>query len=753
MELRPLAIVPGGAALRDTCEQTIVARKLFSKIREFVHGAKADIANEILGPARMLIKEGIRQEKLAIQDSSGFNRMVEDGWSDWIINTAQARERAASAFDKIAVGLDAYEHHLATDLLESWQAIREWLGSPGSWREAPLLDIDRLMALMTEIRILSGAGVQELPTGGSNVPVVNAIRGEPAQTIGQNGDMGSASGGGIEFRVLVVDDNASDWMPVFRIITQQLADALNHPVTLEFSSDAKNVRMWGSQPAEKPADLWRVLPEYDLILLDIYLPGEQSGIEILKKTRERVDWLPVILWTSSLDHGLAAQASMDNGYVFKKTATIDEIVVLLKQWIDWGQCRRLVSLPNPFFDHMIKSSSARRLALDFTAYCLKLMDSFHALDEEYLKFFNDHGGRHIVTLIGILEQLLRPLLYEKTIFVRDGVRLEGHILALYLAALCHEIGMFPITDTRHAHNKQQAQLARKGHPVLGMQVIMDNARRDEFGRLATRLAREMDADLRAQVALIVGHHDRLLDLRKFGDIPDASDKLGMLKVPTETNQHNSYDDLLDQALVALRVALDVIPPTQHDVVKKLCGLHSFADAIDIDYTRVPADFLLFGSRRGPRQDVEDLKRQVVERVIIDRGRVSLQFRMPYFPGNKDRPGIKPPDRPLCIREFVSDVCAVNGTGNDPKTESAGIDKHIEEQIESMRKLHGEERLSVARGAAQEAVKSVACFLVMAYEETIRAVGLDSAITLGDLAWGTKDDICKVTILSDPPVSG
>ena len=51
----------------------------------------------------------------------------------------------------------------------------------------------------------------------------------------------------------------------------------------------------------------------------------------------------------------------------------------------------------------------------------------------------------------------------------------------------------------------------------------------------------------------------------------------------------------------------------------------FADALDVDHTRVPADFILNDKNRRAMQDVEDSKRQVLSEVQIDQGVVSLSF--------------------------------------------------------------------------------------------------------------------------------
>ncbi|HNU51486.1 MAG TPA: hypothetical protein PKJ98_11380 [Verrucomicrobiota bacterium] len=666
------AMEPGGepessCSAQDFCGRIVVAKALHRRLGQFIHGGKNDLANTVIGPARMLLESG--------REPGGATPGEIEAWF------AQTKEiRLGATSDQAGLPRTALLAEfrrqvldpsgmppggLLTELSNSFGGVERLLGQPKPPDpQEPLDELDRFLVLLTEIRHLAGEPAPERASG---------VDPEPAAPVNHPGGGGSHDA----FRLLVVDDHAALWRGVFEVIARMLVPLFNQKpsptgtrgvasVIIDFSRDATWIDP--PQPDEERVPLWQFLPEYDLMLLDICLPGERTGLDLLGEIRERLGDLPVLLWTSSLDPTLASEATLDNGYLYKKTATCAQVARTIGRWLATGRARRLISLPNPFFDHVIRGQALRACALDFTHWCLKCLDGFHAVDQVFFKFYNDHGGRHIVALLSYLERLLHPVLFvdprsapeeDRSVFSTTLQEREIEILCLYLAALCHELGMFPIAehdlveDVPSSMKSWQAAMAggedardkalkgiRKLHAPLGCLLLSTpDAPPPDLQELIRTLASVGDGSsgtsLLSRVAVLTAFHARALPLtpKAFAALQTA----GRFEEPDRATLVRRFSNAgsadAESAVQTLERCLG-----QHlgwvashgdrsavERLRRLCAMFRFADAIDIDRSRVPADFITLDPNRPPTQDPENCKRQVVEAVAIERGSVSITF--------------------------------------------------------------------------------------------------------------------------------
>jgi purine nucleosidase len=582
----------------------LAARKLSRELEVLLHGRSLDISNAILAPARMLCE----------LNTGSTQANATSAWKDWLNASHKHREEISKRFRDLPNTLTSIRDGLMIEFRAAWLGISGWLFTdiPPEIKSSDSLEVTqlrRLSELLTEIRLLSG----KTPDLTRNRKVeVQPIAREPSRIETKE-----------PLRVLVVDDYADCWRPVLDIVAAQLAEDLKQPLCVEFSIDAKTVNTEGRAQRE----LWEVLPEYDLVLLDIYLPMEngETGLDLLDRLRQRLAWLPVIMWTTSLDSRLATKASLTNGYILKKTASCDDIVNIIHDWLSIGCGRRQFSLPNPFFDHLISTPDLRHCAVSFTDWCLKYLDSFHALDNNYFKYFNDHGGRHIVGLLNILEKLIRPLLFKEDIFSTDKGEMEKEILSIYLAVLCHELGMFPVgqIDSFAGYDQESLYRIRDLHAISGFLLLMrdKHPQQEDLENLLRDLKQKAGPLVHATMSLICAYHSRVLSLKE-------SD-FGRLIIPNqEKGRIVEMAGIGEPVAKCLTLAFQAFSgsPQVWKRARNLCCLFRFADALDVDETRVPADFILHHPGRSAQQDAEDLKRLVLKSVTIDRGDVSFCFK-------------------------------------------------------------------------------------------------------------------------------
>ena len=598
--------------------QTIHASNVFDLLKSFSHGGKNDITNRFLAPTRILLQE-ISDLRQLIQ------KFAENGWGEEIRNTIH--EFNEFVIKEINDDKNNIYGIIGQEIKYAFEAIKEKYDSQSFNDDGSLLNrIEQLMMLLSECRIFSGEQIDESSgrkEGEAPEPIVKVEK------------------QGIPYRILVIDDDAASWRPVLAIV----ADNIGENVCIEFSVNAETVNL---DESGEEIPIQKVMADYDLILLDIYLPGKK-GTRILKEFRDCVHGIPVILWTTSVDAELSAEASLANGYLFKKNTSVEQIKNTIASWLHPGQSRRRISLPNPFFDHMIRTSKLRECALEFTNWCLKFMDSFHALDSKYYRFFNDHSGRHLINLLAIIEKLLRPFLFEKSGFVQnynekpiplfsdDSETREQEILALYIAILCHEMGMFSMPgENFDSATKDDLISVRKQHALRSLLILSkDEYKTKEFQGLFKnlRVATGLNAEyIISVIAVLSAYHGRLLSLKVKDFLKIRNANKGKLPDPGSLDNHR-HITLVDQKMMQIKGCLKkhnriLVKVNSVDRLRRLCALFRFADAIDVDCTRIPADFLLHHQARSIKDDCENLKRQVVKEISIDRGCVTISFNAP-----------------------------------------------------------------------------------------------------------------------------
>ncbi len=574
-------------AYRSAC-----ARNLIAFLKRFTHSAKHDITNTLFGPLRMM----------TIADSA--DKLEATWWETATKNWKIFRELPYQIEKKVSEFGD-----IGFELSETIKELHSFL-DPAIKKDLPIELIDSILLLLTEIRKEAG----HKPDTPSNT---DRIRLNP---IPMDQDISPEA-----YRILVVDDCAISWYPVLNLVANLIEEKIGQAVTIEFSDDGDEV--YSSNGVE---DLYQYLPDYDLVLLDIYLPGKK-GTEILSKIRDRSLSIPVIMWTTSQDEELPSESVTANGFLFKKTTTCEKIAETICKWLPSGSGKRIISLPNPFFDHNIRTKEIRDCAISFTHYCLKLLDSFHALDDRYFKFFNDHGGRHFIGILGILEKLIRPLMFETSLFSEDQKEREIEILCLYVGVLCHELGMFPMkTENYQQFSGDDLFIARKQHALRGLKILAnDNEQTPEFNMLMEKLQEIAGPFGRAAVVLITAYHSRVLNLKEdhFLTLKKATEKIKKQKYRSSIAiDIRDVRKNLNTAKNLLQMNASANQP-KVDRLRRLCAVFRFADALDIDHTRIPADFLLHHEARSVLDDRENFKRQILENVSIDRGKVNLFFNV------------------------------------------------------------------------------------------------------------------------------
>ncbi len=613
--------------------QKLQADKLYERLKVFGHNSSKDITNHFLAPMRMLLKANENELAAEMWAEEG-NQIIEDFRKD----VCEHVQRDPTIYGHLGAMIDYYTSELETQLRSDSDKYKT---------EDIIGFLEQVMTLLTECRMLTNKKVADNSSSKSSTVKTAPIASQMTPLQEEENPR----------RILIVDDDVKSWFPILDLLQYELGSQ----VTIYISSNAVEYGLLTNKLEEdcSLASVTAGWPDFDLVLLDIYLGGKENGLDILEKIRKRIMHLPVVLWTTSNDRELPARAALANGFLFKKTTTIKEMKDLISQWLSIGKSQRLWSLPNPFFDYALRDPKLREVALAFTKWTLRYMDCFHAIDHFYFKFFNDHGGRHILGVLDVTAKLLRPLLFEEgenALFSEEEELRRKQIFCLYIAILCHEFGMFPIykdeqitTDPKDAEmNWKKVDCFRKLHAVRGMMMLLENPSHvpgqfDVNGCDAhlKNLDTNIGQDGRSVIALLVGYHQRCLDLTsediahyvnidKFKEANnDVESKFkGAQTIFTDASlKWTNWVNVSDAASSAWKEALDV-PLWNTNRIRKLCAILRFADALDVDHTRVPADFILNSNNRRALQDMEDCKRQVLASVSIDQGIVSLEFFAP-----------------------------------------------------------------------------------------------------------------------------
>lgn len=636
---------PMNLAKRSRLLRRLQAEALYEKLRVYSHNSNADITNRFLAPARMLLVLNDEDAQKAV--FSAWNYSGKKLFNDFKNQVCGAIKAEPPLYGELGHLLCLRVDELSSSLEQN---------NPKQLQRL----IEQLMELVTECRSLAQAS-----TPCANVVPSLATPNEPYTPIPPDEKL--------QRRILVIDDDVESWFAVLDRLAGRLGPDVDVHVSKDFAGFATRLkdRLSGSCPKQP---VLQSLADYDLILLDIYLDKQSAtGIRWLSEIRTRILHVPILLWTTSTDRDLPAQASLANGYIFKKSATIDDIEKTIRTWLDAGRSQRLWSLPHPFFDHALRTPEIRVVALAFTKWTLRYMDCFHAVDHFYFRYFNDHGGRHILGILDVASKLLRPFLFapedNSPLSLNKDIR-EKQICCLYLAVLCHEFGMFPIVShetgsLKEFHGQSPSgdeawntmEAMRKLHAVRGMLMLHSNdtsaTTYDVRGLSRYQvLAKEaVGEDGWATVAVLVGYHQRCLTLTSTIDddylkedrLATANDPPNVDKSAGKTldecaGKYNGKKapngDLPDWLLkrqvftISSRAWQKANANNLFSVgaLRRLCALMRFADALDVDHTRVPAEFLLDDkTSRRPYQEMEDAKRQVVEDVAIDSGRISFKF--------------------------------------------------------------------------------------------------------------------------------
>jgi hypothetical protein len=348
----------------------------------------------------------------------------------------------------------------------------------------------------------------------------------------------------------------------------------------------------------------------------------------------------VLLWTTSRDDEITTKASQANGILLKKTINWPDLAQAVDAWLPEGRAKR-ISLPSAFFNHTLRRDDYRQLVWDCTDWCLKQLDSFHALDGSYFRFFTDHGGRHIIKLLELLAQSLQPFLgaSDERVLASDPAKREFELLSLYLAVVFHELGMFPMKVGGHVEDfasltSDYLDDVRSLHAPRGMALLHDaegSFWNDDQGRaLGARLGSVLRpgssvGSLRDSIAVLVGYHARFFPSLEAGLFLSwvPSKRFENLRAPVAFLART--ENVFKVALEELKKTL-VEDASGYERLRRQCALFRFVDAMDIAGSRNPALFLIHNPKRGAENNREYLKRQVCASVEIKSGQVIAQMR-------------------------------------------------------------------------------------------------------------------------------
>ena len=613
-------IKSGKAWSKGRIQQFVEARILYDDyLYRLSHNSRTDLSNQFLAPARLL---RLGNASIAAEVIQKWKTEIWEGKDSPFLEANESKVTAVAGVT-------------GCELVAAGKKIGNSLNAnPSSAPEVS--DLENVMNQITRIR--ETAGLRTGGTGGTGSSGVDS-----AIPVGEL----SAT-----YRILVVDDHASAWRPVFEQLQKTLAigvPAFN--VRFEFSLDGKQIC---SEKAESriPADF----SKFDLVVLDVFLGGSR-GTDTLKRLRRDFSQLPVLLWTTSRDEEITAEATLANGILLKKTVTWDQLESAIRTWVPHGKAMRTTTLPNPFFNHAIKNLECRKLAVDFHEWCLKQLDSFHALDGEYFRFFTDHGGRHIVKLWELLEHALQPFLQDdkQNLFPEDEKQRELEILGLYLTVICHELGMFPMQIGNEVENfatlgRNYLDDVRSLHAVRGMVLLHDQAPRDEgcgagkywndsVGAQLGKRLREVTSGVAERLAVLVGYHARVFkslsdkaflnwevdETKKVGAKHDLDGRLAKLAspVPSLSRTGAAFEETFKQ--LAAVIGTDA---GTRNRLRRQCAFFRFVDALDITASRNPAEFLVGSGKLRAQQHGENLKRELCDYARIEDSEVRVKMRPP-----------------------------------------------------------------------------------------------------------------------------
>jgi CheY-like chemotaxis protein len=609
--------------------RTLEAQNVYSLLGAFSHNSQFDIANQILAPLRLLLLCGSEEEARTVWQSTSkkfsgdFKKNVcETIGNDTLNHFGEIGREICRAYNDIEVWFTATT------------AKRVESDDDASRRVRPQIDnLDRLMSLMTEARVDAGISTRTTARIARRATVKpQALAFDQLKSY--------------EYRILVVDDHAAAWQPVFGSVKEKAKEE-NINLLFDFATNASSPGFWAS------------VPKYDLILLDVFL-GTEKGTDVLQRLRLICGHIPVLLWTTSRDVEIAAEAVQANGVILKKTMMFESLVESITTWAKEGKSRRCYSLPNPTFDQIIRRADLREVAQKFNYWSLRQLDGFHALDSEVYRFFTDHGGRHIIRLMELMEDTLKPCLMDDTVFSLDPQEREIELFCLYLAILSHEFGMFPmngdvdLTTLTASQRKKYQGVARALHPMRGMLLLGDDSTmKDGLGhwpdQQGRNLAHELDdlplpegwhsGFILKVVAVLTAYHSRFLEKlapdsvgdghflkwQKSGDEKFPKWKADDLPENVRTNplfQIDTYKQCLDKLQQSFKES------TIWNRLPRWCAILRFVDALDLDQTRNPIKIFLSDRTRPAIQDRENLKRDVCVKVDVRDSSVRLQMSVP-----------------------------------------------------------------------------------------------------------------------------
>lgn len=506
--------------------------------------------------------------------------------------------------------------------------------------------IRRLMAFCTSCRELAGISATDM----SVKEVPRDMKGEPSELL-QGGT----------YTILVVDDHIDYWEPFFKALDTLFGN--NIKLNFRYSRDGKTL-------TEDKKDIYKILPDCDLVMLDVILgKNGLTGCDILNDIRKMLPNLPVVIGSTSHDTRILDNLRQANAFIYKKDLDVNKLKERIIPLLRKGRSRNKQSLPNPFFNNNIIGNN-REHVLNFTNWTIKHLDGFHGLDNHYFRYFNNHGGRHMIALMHILEHLLRPFLLSKEDPL--GLKNEDTILVLYLAVLTHEFGMFPLgtdnprigrniggydhtiliedytrpefttpkvfaTDARlKANNLNQCMdVVRKFHGSRSMMMLGYEdlpLQYEEFHKIWTNIVdnniSDKDDNIKYKVAAIIGYHNRFLSL-EGDDFLKLTDKNKVLLQAIENTAIAGLmsEDKLTEVLESIGRSF---PEEQKKSLRLICAIFRFADALEIDYSRAIPSYIGYPEDGTPWEIngyIEDLKRYIVHHVDIDCGVVTIYFNI------------------------------------------------------------------------------------------------------------------------------
>ncbi len=387
--------------------------------------------------------------------------------------------------------------------------------------------------------------------------------------------------------------------------------------------------------------------DLDLILCDYFLEKNLRGDKWLKDyILDKDTEIPVIFWTSSMSANVVKSTILGSEVFFKKQLDLDLFKAAAERLIDNRRMQKAFPIYNSFFNQHIKNRDYKEFINKAYIEASRFLESFFG-QSKYHAVFNAHGLIHIQRVIDNLAVLMRNCLDKEGKLPFS----EEDFLAVYLAALLHDLGMIPDEYNEYLELKQFKAL-RKSHCLRIFKLFYE----DEISKKLKLDFGNLSADpdyFRKKVAFIALYHDSEFP---FSDFLEK-------EVKEKINQYLGVE--IDSNLYARL--------KEEKYLKVLTGLLALADKMDYGKTRVPVEPMRQSNLRGLYDEFEYIKNESIERCEITKSASESTLTVFYRSNNSNIGNIS-----NYFESFSKD-----GFDEDGLLQKKGIDIAVQDLIQNV----------------------------------------------------------------------